>query len=130
MSSKTIDSSSDAMVDVDEATTAEFTKAAPYFETIKSKNEYLKTFIKYERFKKTRRLTDDSEATVEAFFEELRKKYKASSLWSYYGKLRKCLMVMRHVSFQFLFWFYLTSQHRVAWCSRSTFASSTTPKRQ
>jgi len=74
----------------------EFNRHSYYFESIKSKDQYLKMWVKCKWFKHDSNLTDDTERTVEAFFDELHKKCKASSLWSYYGKIRKCLIVMRY----------------------------------
>ena len=63
----------------------------------KSKEKYELAYAKFNNYKKQIRTTSSSENILMAYFTELKKKYKPSSLWKYYSMLKKTLNVKEKI---------------------------------
>ena len=63
----------------------------------KSKERYELEYTKFNDYKKKIRITSSSENILMAYFTELKKKYKPSSLWNYYSMLKKTLTIKEKI---------------------------------
>lgn len=63
----------------------------------KSRSNYEKQFQRFLDWCNTKNAQNISENVLLAYFDEESKKYKSSTLWSTYSKLRSCLAIYRNV---------------------------------
>ena len=63
----------------------------------KSKERYELEYARFNDYKKKIRTTSSSENILMAYFTELKKKYKPSSLWNYYSILKKTLTIKEKI---------------------------------
>ena len=63
----------------------------------KSKVHYESTYKTFLEWKKKYNTTSSSETVLMAYFQELNKKYKPSSLWSFYSMLKSTINIKEAV---------------------------------